>query len=59
VDSVCPHVLAWRETLEEVGFELSAWRIHWRIGMSGGLFVNALLRETGHQPIAEEATRLQ
>ena len=23
------------------------WRIHRRIGMSGGLFVNALLRETG------------
>jgi HAD superfamily hydrolase (TIGR01509 family) len=49
VDSVYQHVLAWREALEETGIELSVWRIHRRIGMSGGLLVNALLRETGHE----------
>jgi HAD superfamily hydrolase (TIGR01509 family) len=59
VDSVYQHVLAWREALETAGMELSVWRIHRRIGMSGGLFVNALLRETGHQITAEEAARLQ
>jgi HAD superfamily hydrolase (TIGR01509 family) len=59
VDSVYQHVLAWREALEKAGIELAVWRIHRRIGMSGGLFVNALLRETGHQVTAEEATRLQ
>jgi HAD superfamily hydrolase (TIGR01509 family) len=59
VDSVYQHVLAWRQALEEAGIELSVWRIHRRIGMSGGLFVNALLRETGHQVTAEEAARLQ
>jgi HAD superfamily hydrolase (TIGR01509 family) len=47
VDSVYQHVLAWREALERGGIELSVWRIHRRIGMSGGLFVNALSRETG------------
>src|SRR5438046_1191633 len=47
VDSVYQHVLAWREALESVGIELSVWRIHRRIGMSGGLFVHALFRETG------------
>jgi len=47
VDSVYQHVLAWREALEKAGIELSVWRIHRRIGMSGGLFINALLRETG------------
>ena len=47
VDSVYQHVLAWREALEDTGIELSVWRIHRRIGMSGGLLVNALLRETG------------
>ena len=47
VDSVYQHVIAWREALGEVGIALSVWRIHRRIGMSGGLFVNALLRETG------------
>src|SRR5687768_13274866 len=47
VDSVYQHVLAWREALETEGIELSVWRIHRRIGMSGGLFTNMLLRETG------------
>jgi HAD superfamily hydrolase (TIGR01509 family) len=47
VDSVYQHVLAWREALERLGIELAVWRIHRRIGMSGGLLVNALLREIG------------
>jgi HAD superfamily hydrolase (TIGR01509 family) len=59
VDSVYQHVLAWREALEEAGIELSVWRIHRRIGMSGGLFVNALLRETGRRITTEETARLQ
>jgi HAD superfamily hydrolase (TIGR01509 family) len=59
VDSVYQHVLAWREALEEAGIELSVWRIHRQIGMSGGLFINALLRETGHKVSAKEAVRLQ
>src|SRR5947209_2564974 len=59
VDSVYQHVLAWREALERAGIELSVWRIHRRIGMSGGLLLNALLRETGHAVPAEEAARLQ
>jgi HAD superfamily hydrolase (TIGR01509 family) len=40
-------VIAWRAALSRVGIDLSVWRIHRRIGMSGGLFVSALLRETG------------
>jgi len=59
VDSVYQHVLAWHEVLGEAGMELSVWRIHRRIGMSGGLFVNALLRETGKQLSAEEASALR
>jgi HAD superfamily hydrolase (TIGR01549 family) len=59
VDSVYQHVLAWREALEKTGIELAVWRIHRRIGMSGGLLVNALLRETGHRVTAEEAAHLQ
>lgn len=59
VDSVYQHVLAWREALEAAGIELAVWRIHRRIGMSGGLLVNALLRETGRPVSAEEAARLQ
>ena len=59
VDSVYQHVLAWREALEEAGIKLAVWRIHRRIGMSGGLFVNALARETGRRITGEEAARLQ
>src|SRR5262249_41843788 len=59
VDSVYQHVLAWRDALEAAGIELSVWRIHRRIGMSGGLLVNALLRETGRPLSADEAARLQ
>jgi HAD superfamily hydrolase (TIGR01509 family) len=47
VDSVYQHVLAWREALETEGIDLSVWRIHRRIGMSGGLFLRALDRELG------------
>jgi HAD superfamily hydrolase (TIGR01509 family) len=46
VDSVYQHVLAWKSALDQEGIELSVWRIHRRIGMSGGLFTNQLLRET-------------
>jgi HAD superfamily hydrolase (TIGR01509 family) len=59
VDSVYQHVLAWQEALEAAGIELSVWRIHRRMGMSGGLFVGALLRETGHPVDAELVARLQ
>jgi HAD superfamily hydrolase (TIGR01509 family) len=59
VDSVYQHVLAWREALEEAGIELSVWRIHRRIGMSGGLFVNALSREMGRDLGPEESHRVQ
>jgi HAD superfamily hydrolase (TIGR01549 family) len=59
VDSVYQHVLAWRQALEQEGIELSVWRIHRRIGMSGGLFANALLRETGRDFGADEVRRLQ
>ena len=47
IDSVYQHVLAWQEALTAFGVDLAVWKIHRRIGMSGGLFVNALGRETG------------
>ncbi len=34
---------AWREALETEGIDVSVWRIHRKIGMSGGLFTNMLL----------------
>lgn len=46
VDSVYQHVQAWQEALHAAGIELSVWRIHRKVGMSGGLFTEMLLRET-------------
>jgi HAD superfamily hydrolase (TIGR01509 family) len=59
VDSVYQHVLAWHEALESEGIELSVWRIHRKIGMSGGLFTNMLLRETGLQIDSARIERLR
>ena len=59
VDSVYQHVLAWKEALDAEGIELSVWRIHRKIGMSGGLFTNQLLRETGLEISAERVERLR
>src|SRR5208283_2825690 len=59
VDSVYEHVLAWKEALDREGLELSVWRIHRKIGMSGGLFANQLVRETGVKMSEELAERLR
>ena len=59
VDSVYQHVLAWQDSLDAAGIELSVWRIHRKVGMSGGLFANALLRETGREVSAELAGELR
>jgi HAD superfamily hydrolase (TIGR01509 family) len=59
VDSVYQHVLAWREAFECCGIELAVWRIHRRVGMSGGLLASALLRETGKKVTPEQANQLQ
>ena len=58
IDSVYQHVIAWREALEEVGVSLAVWKIHRRIGMSGGLFVTALTRELEGALDAETLARL-
>src|SRR5262245_30803330 len=59
VDSVYQHVLAWKEALDAEGIALSVWRIHRKIGMSGGLFTNQLLRETGLEINTERVVRLR
>jgi HAD superfamily hydrolase (TIGR01509 family) len=59
IDSVYQHVIAWRSALAGIGIDLSVWRIHRRIGMSGGMMVSALLRETGRTLSAEDIKLLQ
>jgi HAD superfamily hydrolase (TIGR01509 family) len=59
VDSVYAHVTAWHDALQAEGIELSIWRIHRKIGMSGGLFTNMLFRETGHSIEPDRIERLR
>ena len=56
VDTVYAHVFAWQRALEEEGMPIDGWRIHRRIGMSGGLFTRAVAREVGRE-LSEEETR--
>jgi HAD superfamily hydrolase (TIGR01549 family) len=59
VDTVYAHVLAWQRALAEAGMPIDAWRIHRRIGMSGGLFTRAVAREVGRELSPEETESLQ
>ncbi len=59
VDSVYQHVMAWKEALDAEGIPLSVWRIHRKIGMSGGLFARMLLRETGLELDEDRLERLR
>ena len=58
-DSVYQHALAWRKALELGGIDLSVWRIHRRIGMSGGLLAESLARETGRDITDKEAAAMK
>ncbi len=59
VDTVYAHVFAWQLALAEAGMPVDGWRVHRRIGMSGGLFTRALARETGRTLTPEQATFIQ
>lgn len=47
VDSVYAHVLACQLAFAESGMPIDGWRLHRRMGMSGGLFKRAVMREPG------------
>ena len=59
VDTVYAHVFSWQRALAEAGMAVDGWRIHRRIGMSGGLFTRAVARELGRDISAAEADSLQ
>jgi HAD superfamily hydrolase (TIGR01549 family) len=59
VDTVYPHVYAWQRALAEAGMPIDAWRVHRKIGMSGGLFTRAVAREIGRPIAPDEAEALQ
>ena len=59
VDTVYAHVFAWQRAFAEAGMPIDGWRIHRRVGMSGGLFTRAAAREVGRDFSPAEAEALQ
>lgn len=59
VDTVYAHIFAWQTALAEAGMPLEGWRIHRKIGMSGGLFTRAVARELGREISSTEEKSLQ
>lgn len=59
IDTVYAHVFAWQRALAEAGLAIDGWKIHRRIGMSGGLFTRAVAREVGRPLPDDEAARIQ
>ena len=59
VDTVYAHVFAWQRALAEADMPIEGWKIHRRIGMSGGLFTRAVAREVGRPLTSEEAETIQ
>jgi HAD superfamily hydrolase (TIGR01549 family) len=57
-DSVYQNVAAWKEALDAEGIPLPMWRLHRKIGMSGGLMLKNLSRETGIDLSEDQAKRL-
>ncbi|WP_439862614.1 HAD family hydrolase [Pseudomonas antarctica] len=57
-DSVYQNVAAWKQALDAENIPLAMWRIHRKIGMSGGLMLKTLSRETGVEISDEQGTRL-
>lgn len=59
VDTVYAHVFAWQRALAERDMPIDGWKIHRRIGMSGGLFTRAVARELGRDLTVEETAAVQ
>ena len=59
VDTVYAHVFARQRAFADAGMAIEGWRIHRKIGMSGGLFTRAVARELGRDISSGEEEALQ
>jgi beta-phosphoglucomutase-like phosphatase (HAD superfamily) len=59
VDTVYAHVFAWQRALAGAGLPIDGWRIHRRIGMSGGLFTRAVARALARPLTSTEVEAIQ
>ncbi len=54
VDTVYAHALSWQIAFAEAGIPIEGWRLHRRLGMSGGLFTRTVARELNRTIMAQE-----
>jgi beta-phosphoglucomutase-like phosphatase (HAD superfamily) len=59
VDSVYAHVLAWQLAFAEAGLPIDGWRLHRRMGMSGGLFKRANVQNRSPFALRNRNERVQ
>lgn len=59
LDSVYQHVTAWQRAFADVGVDLSVWRIHKRIGMSGSLLAKRVSHESGRELSAAQEKKVE
>jgi HAD superfamily hydrolase (TIGR01549 family) len=59
VDTVYARAVAWRNVFDQFGIPIDTWRIHRRIGMSGGLFLTEIGAEIGRALTAGERADIQ
>jgi HAD superfamily hydrolase (TIGR01549 family) len=59
VDTTYHHVSAWAAALREAGIVVPEWKIHRRIGMSGGSLIRQLIREQGPRNFKPQRVKLE
>src|ERR1700687_4314983 len=59
IDTVYAHVFSWQLAFAEAGMPIDGWRVHRRIGMSGGLLARGGARVVGHPVTSEQARFVQ
>jgi HAD superfamily hydrolase (TIGR01509 family) len=57
LDSVYQHIAAWQRAYADIDLDVSLWRVHRRIGMSGALLAKRVAQEAGRRLSAEEAAQ--
>lgn len=59
VDTAYHHVISWSAVFREAGIVVPEWKIHRRIGMSGGSLIRQLVREHGLRHFKIQQERLE
>lgn len=59
VDSVYEHVSAWNVAFKRLAFDVPLYRLHRKIGLSGGVMIKAVMRELQQSISPEQSAELE